>query len=56
MIMTYEDRAKMRERLISILARHVQEEDKELSDHDFAMIVHIRYLKSRQEYLVDPNE
>jgi hypothetical protein len=54
--MTYGERYELKERLMGILGRHVSEGDKDMSDHEFIMIVHSRYLKSREEYLIDPNE
>lgn len=45
-----------RERLNTILRRHVRAGDAELTDHEFMKAVARRYLRSRKDILVDPNE
>ncbi len=49
-------RRRQAERLNDILRRHVRAWDAELSDHDFVLAVHKRYLASREDYIIDPNE
>lgn len=47
---------RLRQRLLDILARHVDTEDEGLSDDAFVRKVMVRYEKSREDYLIDPNE
>ena len=47
---------KLLERLTDILRRHLRSSDNVRSDHEFILAVHRRYLASRQECLIDPNE
>ena len=47
---------QQRVRMSDILRRHVRATDKGLSDHDFMLEMWGRYLKSRDDYIIDPNE
>jgi hypothetical protein len=49
-------RPQLHERLLDILRRFVRVEDAVLSDHEFILAVHQRYLQAREEYVLDPSE
>jgi len=46
----------LRERLSYILRRHIRQADINRTDHEFVLEVHKRYLKAREDYVLDPAE
>jgi hypothetical protein len=51
------ERKDLHQRLLDILRRHVRyPQDGALSDLDFVNAVHGRFVASRDDYILDPNE
>jgi hypothetical protein len=49
-------RKKTKERLLGLLGRFVMADDARLTDVELVDEVHTRWLASREDYIIDPNE
>jgi hypothetical protein len=49
-------REPLYDRLLDILRRHVRQADIHLTDVEFVNAVHRRFVASREDYIIDPNE